>query len=104
VLGQVKINENISKKFLTTDKILESIDSKMESFSYAMKKQLSFNKMIETQVAQLAASLPSNETWRIPRQPKNSPCEQIKVVTTRRGKTTRDPPYPTNAAGKNKEV
>jgi hypothetical protein len=34
-----------------------------------MKNQLSFNKIIETQHAQLVASLPSSESDRIPRQP-----------------------------------
>jgi hypothetical protein len=76
----------------------------MESLSSAMKNQLSFNKMIETQVSQLVASLPPNEIGRIPGQPENSPCEKIKAVTTRGGKSTRDLPYPTNAAEKNKEV
>jgi hypothetical protein len=34
-----------------------------------MKNQLSFNKMIETQLAQLAAPLPSSESGGIPGQP-----------------------------------
>jgi hypothetical protein len=35
-----------------------------------MKNQLSFNKMIETQLAQLAASLPFSEVGGISGQPK----------------------------------
>jgi hypothetical protein len=34
-----------------------------------MKNQLSFNEMIETQLAQLATSLPSSESGGIPGQP-----------------------------------
>uniref|UniRef100_A0A0A9C8Z7 CCHC-type domain-containing protein n=1 Tax=Arundo donax TaxID=35708 RepID=A0A0A9C8Z7_ARUDO len=48
VLGQAKINENISKKLVANDKILENITTKMESLSSAVKNQLSFNKMLET--------------------------------------------------------
>jgi hypothetical protein len=68
-----------------------------------MKNQLSFNKMIETQLAQLAASLPSSESGGIPGQ--HEPTrENLKSVTTRGGKTTWDPPYPKPAEKKQKEV
>jgi hypothetical protein len=40
-------------------KVLKNINSTIESFTTAMKNQLSFNKMIETLLAQLASSLPS---------------------------------------------
>ena len=48
VLGQVKINENITKKLMYNDKMLENINSKIETLSSLVKNQLSFNKMIET--------------------------------------------------------
>jgi hypothetical protein len=48
VLGQVKINENLNKKLMNNDRILENINSKIEGLSSAIKNQLSFNKMIET--------------------------------------------------------
>jgi hypothetical protein len=51
VLGQVKINENITKKLMHNDKMLENINSQIESLSFAVKNQLSFNKMIETQIS-----------------------------------------------------
>nr|ABA97442.1 Transposable element protein, putative, Retrotrans_gag [Oryza sativa Japonica Group] len=57
---------------------------------------LSFNKMIETQLAQLASLVPANETGRIPGQPDSS-IENVKAITTRGGKSTRDPPYPNPA-------
>ena len=46
--GQKKINDDISRKFLANDKILESMATQMEGFNSVMKNQLSFNKMIET--------------------------------------------------------
>ena len=54
VLGQSKINDSINKKLMANDKILENISEKMDSFSSTIKNQLSFNKMSETQLAQLA--------------------------------------------------
>jgi hypothetical protein len=61
--------------------------------------------MIETQLAQLASLVPENETGRIPGQP-NSSIENVKAITTRGGKSTRDPPYPNPAEtnGISKEV
>jgi hypothetical protein len=55
--------------------------------------------MIETQLTQLASLVPANETGRIPRQTDSS-VENVKAITTRGGKSTRDPPYP-NPAGTN---
>ena len=69
VLGQVKINENISKKLLANDKTLESLNVNLETLSSTLKNQLSFNKVIETQLAQIAASLPTVESGKIPGQP-----------------------------------
>ena len=51
VFGQAKINESLNKKLAANDKILESIHAKVETLSSAHKNQLSFNKMIETQLA-----------------------------------------------------
>nr|ABA93161.2 hypothetical protein LOC_Os11g22420 [Oryza sativa Japonica Group] len=47
-------------------------------------KGLSFNKMIETQLAQLASLVPANETGRIPGEPDSS-IENVKAITTRGG-------------------
>ena len=59
----------------------------MESFSSALKDQLSYNKKIELQVAQLAAALPFATN-----------VEKVNAITTRGGKSTRDPPYPTRTS------
>ena len=54
------------------DKMIENINSKLENLSSTVKNQLSFNKMIETQIAQIAAAIPINNTGKIPKQPENS--------------------------------
>ena len=58
VYGQTKINESLQKKLAANDKSMENIHAKMDGFSTAIKNQLSFNNMIETQLAQVAAALP----------------------------------------------
>ena len=84
ILEQAKINENISKKLSFKDKVLENINTKMDSLSSAIKDQLNYNKKIESQLAQLAAALPFATN-----------LEKVNTITTRGGKSTRDPPYPT---------
>ena len=58
VYGLAKINDTIQKKLAANDKSLETIQAKLDGFSTAIKNQLSFNKMLETQLAQLAAATP----------------------------------------------
>jgi len=72
VLGQAKINENLTKKLSFNDKVFENINSKLEALSSSVKNQASFNKMIETQMAQIAASIPVNDTGKISGQPEPS--------------------------------
>ena len=93
VYNQKQINDNISKKFLANDKILESLASQLEGFSSVIKNQLSFNKMIETQVAQLASSCPNANMGKLPGQPEVPSKENVNAVTTRGGKSTREPPF-----------
>ena len=69
VYDQKQINDNIRKKLLANDKILESMAAQLEGFNSVIKNQLSFNKMIETQVAQLASSYPNVNTGKLPGQP-----------------------------------
>jgi hypothetical protein len=54
----------------------------MNSFSSAVKEQMIFNKKVELQLAQLASTLPIATN-----------LEKIKAITTRGGKSTRDPPH-----------
>jgi hypothetical protein len=83
ILEQVKINDSITKSLATHDKVLKSINVKIDNLSAAIKVQLSYNKKIELQIAQLAAALPFATN-----------PEQVNSVTTRRGKSTRDLAYP----------
>ena len=87
---------------MSNDKILGNINSQIEGLTSAVKNQLSFNKLIETQLAQIAAAIPIDSNGKIPTQPEKS-LEKINAVTTRGGKTTRDPPNPNHYAGKAKQ-
>jgi hypothetical protein len=58
VRDQLRINSEVGRKLLAANKILESIDSKMNNFTVAVQNQLNFNKVLETWIAQLAAALP----------------------------------------------
>jgi hypothetical protein len=67
--------EGLSKKVATNDKILdkilENINNRMDSFASTIKNQHSFNKMIESQIAQLAAAVPPTNKSKIPGQLKD---------------------------------
>jgi hypothetical protein len=58
IVNQNKVIDNMSKKIASNDKVLETINNRMDSFTSTTKNQLSFNKMIESQVSQLANSVP----------------------------------------------
>ena len=81
IFGQAKINKSQNKKLDANDKILESINAEAETLSSALKNQLSFNKMIETQLAQIAAAVPVSEFGKIPGQPE-SPVKIANVMST----------------------
>jgi len=51
--------DNLSKKLASNDKMLENINNRMDNFSTAIKDQISFNKMIESQLNQIAAAVPA---------------------------------------------
>jgi len=55
VSNQGKLMDNLSKKLAPNDKMLENINNRMNNFSTAIKNQISFNKMIESQLNQIAA-------------------------------------------------
>ena len=99
VLGQAKINENFTKKLTYNDKMLENINFKIEGLSSSIKNQLSFNKMIETKLAQIVAAIPVNNEGKILGQPENF-LEKVNAVTTRDEKSTHDPPNPNNKTEK----
>jgi hypothetical protein len=59
IRDEVRINDEIGKKVYVTDKLLENINAKMDSFTVATQNQLSFNKILETQIQQISATIPS---------------------------------------------
>ena len=73
MLGQAKINENITKNLMFNDKMIENINTKLENLSSSVKNQLSFNKMIETQIAQITIAVPINHWGKIPGNPRIPP-------------------------------
>ena len=48
IAGQSKLMEELSRKVATSDKIIENINNRMNSFASTIKNQHSFNKMIES--------------------------------------------------------
>ena len=71
VYKQGRLTDNLNKKLLANDKMLENVNAKLDDFSFAMKNQLRFNKMLETHLAQITWAIPSFECGRIPAKPKN---------------------------------
>jgi hypothetical protein len=51
VRDQLRINSKVGKELLATDRVLESIGSKMNNFTVAVQNQLNFNKVLETWIA-----------------------------------------------------
>jgi len=92
VYGQAKINDTIQKKLTANDKSLETIRAKLDGFYTAIKDQLSFNKMLKTQLAQLTAATPAVDIGKIPGQPEST-LESVNAVTARWGKPPRKTPY-----------
>jgi hypothetical protein len=80
---QDKITNNLSKKLVANDKILEDINVKIDSFSEILKDQAIFNTKLESKLSKLSVVAP------IATNP-----EQVFNVRTRGGKQTTDPPYP----------
>jgi hypothetical protein len=61
--------DSLSKKLASNDKTLETISNRMDGFSNAIKNQLSFNKMLESQLQQLANFVPSADQGKMLGQP-----------------------------------
>jgi predicted nucleotide-binding protein len=65
VAGQSRLMDQMSKKIAFNDKILENISTRMDNVTSAVKNQHSFNKMIESQIAQLAAAISPSDKCKI---------------------------------------
>jgi hypothetical protein len=64
----------------------------MDGFSTAIKNQLSFNKMLETQLPQLATATAAAELGKIPGQPEST-LESVNVVKAMWEKSPRKSPF-----------
>ena len=78
ISGQAKIMEGLYGKLASNDKILENINNRMDSFSSAIKNEHCFNKMIESQIAQLVAAFPLTDKGKILGQPED--LETINLI------------------------
>jgi hypothetical protein len=58
IASQSRLLDQMTRKVASTDKTLEIISTRMDAFASAIKNQRSFNKMIESQLAQLATAVP----------------------------------------------
>ena len=96
MLGQAQINKNLIKNIASNNKILENINPNLEGLTSSFTNQLSLNKMFEIQLAQLAAILLAYHFENISGQSEIS-FENVNVVITRDGKSSRDLPYPNHA-------
>jgi hypothetical protein len=76
---QLKINEDFGKRIHATNKLLENMRSKVDSFTVSMHNQLSFNKMLFTKIQQISAILPCPNS----RDSTNTPIqESVKSIST----------------------
>ena len=50
---------------MSNDIMLKNINSQIESLSSIVKNQLSFNKMVETQLAQTTVAIPVSDSGKI---------------------------------------
>jgi predicted house-cleaning noncanonical NTP pyrophosphatase (MazG superfamily) len=87
VRDHLRINLEVGRKLLATDKIMESIDNKMKNFTVAVQNQLNFNKVLEMRIAQLAVALSHPNGGDFPSQPSVPIKENVKAVITQSGKT-----------------
>jgi septal ring factor EnvC (AmiA/AmiB activator) len=65
IASQFILLDQMTRKVASTNKTLETINTRMDAFASAIKNQHSFNKMIESQLAQLATAIPPLEKGKI---------------------------------------
>jgi hypothetical protein len=79
IRDQLRINDEFGTKIHPTDKLLENISAKMDSFTVATQNQLSFNNMLETHIQQIVAALSRQSNG----DPSQSPVqERMKSIFT----------------------
>jgi len=83
IAQQTKTNDEVKQRLDTNESSLKDIHNKMDFLLTAFDLQNTLNKRVELKLIKLAATLPVATN-----------IEQVKNITTRGGKATRDPPYP----------
>jgi len=83
IAQQTKTNDVAKQRLDTNESSLKDIQKKMDFLLTAFDEQNILNKRVELKLVKLAAALPVATN-----------IKQVKNITTRGGKTTRDPPYP----------
>ena len=63
--------EGLSRKLASNDRILENMSNKMDNLFSAIKNHHRFNKMIESQIAQLVVVVPPSNKGKILGQPED---------------------------------
>jgi hypothetical protein len=91
VRDRLRINAEFGKKYLANDKVLKSINSKMNNFTMVVQNERSFNKLLETHITQLASALPHPNGRGFLHQPATPDKENVKAMVTRSGKTVVEP-------------
>ena len=83
IAQQTKTNDEVKQRLDTNESSLKDIHNKMDFLLTAFDEQNTLNKRVELKLIKIAAALPVATN-----------IEQVKNITTRGGKGTRDPPYP----------
>jgi hypothetical protein len=79
IRDQMRINDEFGRKIHATDKLLENISAQMDSFTVVTQNHLSFNKILVTQIQQIAVALPHQSNG----DPSQSPIqESMKSIFT----------------------
>jgi hypothetical protein len=75
----LRINDEFGKKIHASDKLLENISVRMDNFTVATQNQLSFTKILETQIQQITTALLRQSNG----NPSQSPIqESVKSIFT----------------------
>jgi hypothetical protein len=80
IRDQVRINDEVGKKIHATDKPLKNINARMDNFTTATQNQLSFNKMLETQIQQISVAIPSQSNGDSSKTPTQESVRSIFTV------------------------
>ena len=83
IAQQAKTNDEVKQRLDTDESSLKYIHNKMDFLLTAFDEQNTLIKRVELELIKLAAALSVATN-----------IEQLKNITTRGGKATRDPPYP----------